>query len=263
MEGLSRTYSPTAHLNPTNDRFIYTNGTHAMGLLREANIQGEIEEWLEAHHEGTVPHTKTQEQLDLIRARHFSTLGWNSETDKQLQLATLVWNAFRDDNPRLLESCMGSPMDTLPFLQDALARLFEEIPSATNGLTRTQTQMLQAVDQGISGPVEIFKFSQSQEDRIFMGDLAFYLIMSRLMEGTNPLFEATNDSRFQFPPHCGYTDDFKSQKIEITEFGKRVFARKADWLGSMPHPYWIGGIEIHGLRSWRWDMENERFTINR
>ncbi len=57
---------------------VLTNGTHTIRRMDKAGISGNKEEWLEILHEGPVPLTDTNLELNQIRARHFESIGWTS-----------------------------------------------------------------------------------------------------------------------------------------------------------------------------------------
>ena len=60
------------------DRLVLTNGTHTIRRMDEAGIEGDKEEWLEILHEGPVPLTESNLELNRVRARHFESIGWTS-----------------------------------------------------------------------------------------------------------------------------------------------------------------------------------------
>jgi len=59
-------------------------------------------------------------------------------SEKQLVLGQLSWTAFIAPPPELMLELMQEYTSVLPFLQNALFRLFEEFPAEWSGLPRTE-----------------------------------------------------------------------------------------------------------------------------
>ena len=71
-------------------------------------------------------------------------------SEKQLVLGQLSWTAFTAPTPELMLELMQEYTSVLPFLQNALFRLFEEFPAEWSGLPRTEHCILEQVRGGIS-----------------------------------------------------------------------------------------------------------------
>ena len=71
-------------------------------------------------------------------------------SEKQLVLGQLSWTAFTAPTPELMLELMLEYTSVLPFLQNALFRLFEEFPAQWSGLPRTEHCILEQVRGGIS-----------------------------------------------------------------------------------------------------------------
>ena len=81
---------------------------------------------------------------------------------KHLQDAQAAWRAFRSPDPFAIESVKAP---ALPFLGAALRRHLEEFPWTTDGLSRTERQILQG---------------NTQEEPAFMGDVVLKWHVERL-----------------------------------------------------------------------------------
>ena len=66
-------------------------------------------------------------------------------SEKQLVLGQLSWTAFTAPTPELMLELMQECTSVLPFLQNALFRLFEEFPAEWSGLPRTEHCILEQV----------------------------------------------------------------------------------------------------------------------
>jgi hypothetical protein len=66
----------------------------------------------------------------------------------QRKLGVRGWNAFRSPDPTRLLAVLGGDTDQLPYLASALTRHLEEFPSSRNGLSRSERQILEALQDG-------------------------------------------------------------------------------------------------------------------
>ena len=132
----------------------------------------------------------------------------------------------------------------LEFMPDALYRLFEEFPSSTNGLSRTERQALEAVRDGARTLGQAFMATQVKEERIFMGDWSFWTVIRRLVEVPVPLLSAV------LPPAEMPTGE---EAVSLTTAGRRVLDGEADHVALNGIDRWIGGVHLTPTNCWRWD----------
>ena len=85
-------------------------------------------------------------------------------THAQRSIATEAWRAFRAADPTDLAAISQQKFNEMPFLAAALARFLEEYPGTTDGLSRTERQVLQAAAAGKRKKQEIYFESRKQED---------------------------------------------------------------------------------------------------
>lgn len=157
-------------------------------------------------------------------------------TDEQFALARSAWAAFRAPSPEPLNALVRQSCDALPFLRPALRRLLEEYPSATNGLARSEQQLLRAAAKVATRErTPIFSDAQNEEDAIFMGDWSAYWRLDRLANAREPALRRVDNEAFS-----------------TTDFGYRLLSNEADWIESNSIDLWIGGVHLLGDR-WRWN----------
>ncbi|MEA2478422.1 MAG: hypothetical protein QOJ07_344 [Thermoleophilaceae bacterium] len=161
------------------------------------------------------------------------------------RLARRAWAAFRSSDPRLLPAIEGPE---LPDLGPALRRLAEELPWTTDGLARTERQVLGAIGGGADTPLEVFRASQGLEDRPFMGDHWLWVAIQRLAECAVPLVVAP------VAPTPDLTAEFVQQRYALTPAGERVLAGEGDHAALNGVERWLGGVRLSGNEpAWRWD----------
>ena len=91
----------------------------------------------------------------------------------QLELAQTGWAAFRSPDPREIETYLQQDLRVFPFMTAALLRHLQEIPSVSNGLGRTDQQILQLISDGIGRPGRLFAANMDLETNLFLGDWSF------------------------------------------------------------------------------------------
>jgi hypothetical protein len=98
-------------------------------------------------------------------------------TRRHFREARTAWAAFRSPDPKEIESLKPA---ALPFLAAALRRHLEEFPWTTDGLSRTERQILQALRQG---PLPLARLMQAvREEPAFLGDAVLAWHLRRLEE---------------------------------------------------------------------------------
>ena len=164
-------------------------------------------------------------------------------TPAEIETGAAAWTAFCGDDPSRLVPFVeaAGPLVHLP---RAMRRLLEEFPAADTGLARSERQILEVLSEGMRTPGQAFVAASRLEDDIWMGDWSFWTIVKRLGAGADPLIAL--DVRGD--PSPGLPEG----TLAITETGRRVLARRADYLALSAPSRRIGGTLLAPPRSWRW-----------
>jgi len=174
-------------------------------------------------------------------------------TAGQFGLAREAWRAFRSDNPQgllaLFTRLNTNGAAALPFLPDAIHRLFEEYPATSNGLSRSASAVLRALEAAPLDGGALFRATQADEPRPFMGDLGLFDIVRHLAAARVPL--VTID-----PPA---PVDLRGATIQLTGAGRDVLAGRRDAVALNGIDEWRGGVHLLGENRspWRWDARRE------
>jgi hypothetical protein len=150
--------------------------------------------------------------------------------------AQLAWEAVRRADPRGLAEVRLEPPAGRPFLAAAFGRLLEELPDVDDGLSRTERQLLELLDDGPLLTGALFVASQDLEQAPFHGD-AWVLRTLAGLEGSTPLVSLTEGS------------------AEITDAGRQVLAGGADRVELLGIDRWVGGTHLVPGAVWRWDAD--------
>ena len=167
-------------------------------------------------------------------------------TGAHLKLSSKAWSAFRSSSPEKWCELLDADTSVLPFLEDAVVRLLEEYPSCSNGLSRTAEQALKVISRGEKHPGRVFGGNQNLEERIFMGDSSFWLVLQELLESSPPLIVLPEGKVLTLPAA-------KDQELTITSAGLEVLAGKMNWLEISRLDRWAGGVHIDPSNIWCWN----------
>ena len=166
-------------------------------------------------------------------------------TDDLIAAGSEGWNLFCSTDPVGLEEWANGAGDVLPFVPGALHRHFQDFPSTSNGLSRSQSQILEQLSDGNRSPVQLFAGSAAREERVFMGDSIFWAILKDLAEAPNPLLTWNAPSTAGTVPNG---------VLAITAAGRDVLARRTDHVALNGIDRWMGGLRLLDGK-WRWDGE--------
>jgi hypothetical protein len=183
--------------------------------------------------------------LGLLREDEFPPLfdARRPITAEQIRIGTRAWEAFTAADPSGLLPFESADHPELPYLRAAIRRQLEEFPSITNGLARSERQILQVLSEGLRTPEEVFVEAARLEDHIFMGDSSFWTIVRRLAEGPRPLVAANVQPRAGRLP---------SGTLALTADGAAVLSDRADHVALNGIDRWLGGVRLTSERLWRW-----------
>lgn len=143
-------------------------------------------------------------------------------------LATAVegWKYFCHPDPLSLKQFADKNSLELPFMSDALYRFFREFPLIPYGLGQVQVQILTIINDKVNEPGPLFSRYCESEESPFLGDWSFWHYLNRLIECDVPAVKVENRDHFLFPPLCESRDDFKNQRLVLTDFGRKVLNKE-------------------------------------
>jgi len=171
-----------------------------------------------------------------------------------LELGREAWRAFRSPAPVGIEVFLKKDTTALPYLAGALERHLEEFPSVDNGLSRSESQLLEAVSSRPLSFAEMFKRASNREERRFCGDAIAGVYLERMSQAAVPLVTHPSGERIDAPPAKENSAAFRNAEIALTEAGRSVLSCESDWIEMGGSDRWLGGVRLagRGVR-WRWD----------
>lgn len=167
-------------------------------------------------------------------------------TEEHLVLASKAWSAYRSATPQKWHALLQTDTRALPYLAGAVIRQLEEYPDCSTGLSRTAWQALNIIAQGEKRPGSVFGLYQETEERKFMGDASFWVMLHELLESSPPLLKLVEGKALTLP----VTPD---QALTITPAGIDVLTGTCNWLDSIDLDRWIGGVHLTSNNMWCWD----------
>jgi len=146
-------------------------------------------------------------------------------TARQLEVGEAAWLAFRSPHPAPIEEVLAQDLASLPFLAAALRRHLEEFPWTSDGLSRLERAILDALRPA---PLPFGRvFVATQEDPVFLGDAVLLWHLERMAK--EGLVRKASD---QWAFHS------VTRSIRV--------------------PRWLGGVLVDETSRWRWDGAKSR-----
>lgn len=194
----------------------------------------------------------TENYLGRLNAEEIAVLKQYEEgvSQEQIDLAVKVWKAFREHTPLFWAKLLHKNTKVLPFLHGTIHRMLEEYPSESNGLSRTQNDILDIVSNGEYRLGRIFAEQQKREKRVFLGDTVFIDIVNEMMVVNFPLLISNLGDRVELP----FSQD---QQMSITQKGLDVLSGKVHWLEIHTVDKWLGGVHLSKKNVWLWNSETK------
>ena len=178
-------------------------------------------------------------------------------SDEILQTARAAWIAFRSPDPRDVEKIAAAGSPGLEFLALALWRHLEEFPSSLNGLSRSESQILEAVAHGPLTFHELFRQVANREERIFCGDATMARYIERMSLTTSPLIAYTSGDLIDVPRTEEDSRAFRNAEMCLTATGREVLSGHNDWIALGGSDRWLGGAHLdRGSAEWRWNPDS-------
>jgi len=143
----------------------------------------------------------------------------------------------------------------------ALHRHCQEFPWTSDGLGRTDRQLLSLVSNGVTHAPRIFMDNMQYETCLYIGDWRTYSQIATLCESDQALLACAKGTRFLYPPCSSVSAaDFAAQELCITDFGQAVLEGKSTAIDTLKRDSWLGGVHLNsegGL--WLWNDEVREF----
>jgi hypothetical protein len=178
-----------------------------------------------------------------------------------LSIASQAWAAFRSEDPRDVQRMAESHIEPMEFLRGALERHLEEFPSTFNGLSRSESQILEAIAQGPRTFAEIFKQVSTREERIFCGDATMARYIERMSLHPNPLLTYPTGDSIDAPRTEEDSRAFRNAQMALTKAGVDVLRGDLDWIRLGGTDRWLGGVHLDGSQCrWRWNRDTREIV---
>jgi len=164
---------------------------------------------------------------------------------ERLSVGASAWAALTSDDPRALAAIVRTRTPALPHLAPALHRHLQELPSSVNGLSLTQSLLLQILSRQSATVGDMWRILQAELEPLpFLGDTMFLHILDEMGRAKPTVYE-----RSALDPDRPFND-----RLTITQTGREVLRGVTDWLSMQPPVRWLGGMRIDpSTPNWRWD----------
>jgi hypothetical protein len=164
---------------------------------------------------------------------------------KRLSVGAAAWAALTSDDPRALAAIARTRTPALPHLGPAVYRHLQELPSSVNGLSLTQSLLLQILSRKPGTVGDMWRILHGELEPLpFLADTMFLHILGQMGRAHPAVYE-----RSVLDPDRPFSD-----RLAITQAGRAVLAGVTDWLSQHPPVRWVGGVRIDpSTPNWRWD----------
>ena len=135
----------------------------------------------------------------------------------------------------------------------ALTRYLEQFPSPTNGLFRSEQQILELIAAGLSAMKDLFRASQEREEAEFAGDASFAIWVQRLSDVPHPLVLFDDSTTIHAPRHPDFDPAFWKRSVKLTDAGQAVLQDEDDHIRLNGIDWWLGGVHLRPEILWRWN----------
>ena len=157
-------------------------------------------------------------------------------TAAQLKRSSLLWKAFCDPYPRALQQMALKHDDAFPFLHRALNRHFQEFPWESDGLTRTERQLLSLLADGPMKAGALFAKNMDLEDSLYIGDWTTFSIINSLATSSPPLISNQDGGYLKWVPG---DQEYSDQILNLTDNGKGVVEKSINANSVMHRDFWL------------------------
>jgi hypothetical protein len=175
-------------------------------------------------------------------------------TPEQLAIGLRAWLAFTGPDPLALQAVARSHTSALRFLARALTRLLEDYPSTTDGLSRTERNVLELLRDGLADIHELFRALHRIDNTFIVTDLSLLATLDELASEPAPaiLLEGT-DRQAGTLPHGA---------ARLTRLGGELLEGRHDRPHLHPLDRWVGGVHLDGAEpQWRWDRDRGSIVV--
>ncbi|MFA8342922.1 MAG: DUF1835 domain-containing protein [Rhodothermaceae bacterium] len=167
--------------------------------------------------------------------------------NKTIKLGSELWKTFCSNDPKEVEKILEQDTRNLPFINAAIKRLLQEFPDEYNGLSRSEAQILEIVEEEGKTPGEIFRTFLGMENPKYHGDWIVFSYIHKMCSSEHPLLKYSNGTK-SFPAEN--EEKFLKETIEITPKGKEVLQGRKNNLSVNGIDKWIGGVHLNRNNVW-------------
>ncbi|MEE1673123.1 DUF1835 domain-containing protein [Agarivorans aestuarii] len=206
---------------------------------------------------------------------------------EQLDLGKTVWQAIAANTPEPLNQLLSKPLTSLPFMANALTRFAQEYPWLDNGLSFTQTLILQSLAEPKTElPILLSNLRQQaqyQGEDLSLAEQRYQQIMDkneiklgRLFINLQSIEEAPFLGDIWLTKELHYLSTLSLAYLNIDYQGSESWDMQASYQISeaglkalqgalapeeKPKPnFWRGGVHITAENYWCWDKHKRQLV---
>lgn len=174
-------------------------------------------------------------------------------------IASTYWTAFCQSTPRDWAGLFKTDQTAFDFLSRTCHRMLMELPSASNGLTETQSRILHLIRDGFDSPIKLFSHESMRRPEAILGYWQLGKMVVHLGRISTPAIHGLPENEFTLELHDDATrwKRFRSASIALTDFGRALLDGDANFVSGTKIDRWWGGTHLTNANLWRWDGQRE------
>jgi hypothetical protein len=184
-------------------------------------------------------------------------------TERQIELATRAWNAFRQPTPQAWHALLAQDLDALPGLRHTVRTMLAELPAAVTGLRASERRLLELAAEDGATPHQVMARMTRQRDPGVYDYWEMGRLLNNLGRGPCPAITGIDDGPFDEPLHddAARYSAYMDSPLRLSPFGLALLQGEDDLFRLAPRRFWWGGTLITQDKPWRWHALGE--TVSR
>lgn len=192
---------------------------------------------------------------------------WNLVTtpilDKMVDVAAKCWVALGERTPEpWFELSKKADISYFPFLPFAMGRALQELPSTRNGLSRSQSEILEFVAGDEKSALDVLRQHSLTRELSILDYWGFGRTLDHLFLCPQPAISGLEGHPFSLEMHESdrRRKSYLHSRIRLTDFGKELLEGNVDFVAHNGIDRWWGGTKLFSENIWRWDGYGQRLV---
>jgi len=177
----------------------------------------------------------------------------SSVDGRTVATASRIWSAWRQPTPLDFARLVEEDTSDYPFMRSVIRKLLEELPAADTALGATETHLLRLIDQGAATYGDALGREANSRWPTTYGVVEAASLLEGLCCAPKPALLSSPPIARAQAKEPGWFGAYLPTALSLSELGRDLLERRADYADHNPIHRWWGGVELANDRLWRWD----------